>query len=175
METLTYFSYTLFLDSIYNFNGNEYFGECFDYRLIRELFKDLLIEENNRKDIFKLITKKIGKTKFFIGIDKRVIEAINSKNIEFLNSNEFEQIYILEDNCSKFIDKDGILIIKSVNGKDKQLEDIFPEEEVKNRLGLYTNYIVGKAHRCNEPCRSKEKEGKPCEILTFRKFCHFHR
>lgn len=92
------------------------------------------------------------------------MDKYNSK-VEIINDN----------NNSLFLDKDGIIVLKSKNGANKQIEDILSEDEVFHRLGLYGNYVRGESHRCGAPCRSKEIEGKPCEIQTFREHCHFHR
>jgi len=67
------------------------------------------------------------------------------------------------------------LIIKSTDGFDKQLENIFTEDEVKKRLGLSFEETKGNSHKCGEPCTSREIEGKPCEMNTFRNKCHHHR
>lgn len=68
----------------YTFKGKNYFGECFDYRLIRENFSGLGIDNKDLNKLFETVTKGKGKTKFFIGIDETVIRAINKKDIEFL-------------------------------------------------------------------------------------------
>ncbi|WP_211518705.1 hypothetical protein [Flavobacterium humi] len=157
----------------YIFEGKAYYGECFDYRLIREDFDTL--QYNNPQDLFTLKTIKFGKTKFFIGIDERIIERINSQDISFLeNFNEESKCHINEDSF-QFLDKDGILIVKSKDGWDRQLDVLFTEKEVKRRLGYSLNYSLGFSHKCGAPCTSKDREGKPCEIKTFREKCHFHR
>ena len=158
----------------YIFNNKEYYGECFDYRLIREeleTFKYL----DKPKDILASKTEKFGKTKFFIGLDFEIIEAINRKDFKLLNKYQSEWIYKENSKSSKFLDKDGILIVKSRDGEDQQLENIFTEEEVENRLGDSYNQQLGITHKCGAPCRSKDIKGKPCEIKTYRKYCHFHR
>jgi len=158
----------------YTFKGKEYYGECFDYRLIREDLETFKYSDKIN-DFLKAKTGKFGKTKFFIGLDIDVIDAINKKNIDFLNN--FQAKWTLEENLkfSKFLDKDGILIIKSKDGADEQLENIFPEEEVASRLRFSYNQQLGITHKCGAPCRSKDIEGKPCEIRTYRNNCHFHR
>lgn len=128
----------------YNFEGRTFYGECFDYRLIRDLFKEFLNDKKGISDLFKLITQKIGKTKFFIGLEESVIHAINNKDQGFMKEYELNPVFIDELNTIKFLDKDGILIVKSKNSNDEQLEKLFPEEEVEKRLGFYNNYIYGK-------------------------------
>lgn len=155
----------------YSFQGKDYFGECFDYRLIKD-YEDV---QKNTQNLYEKQTKKYGKTKFFIGLDYSIIEAINSRDIIFLDQYESEWACIEEAKTSKFLDKDGILIVKSKDGGDKQLEKIFSEEEVIRRLGLQRNFVLGISHKCGEPCRSPQLRGKACEIRTFRDKCHFHR
>ncbi|MFP5039752.1 hypothetical protein [Parasediminibacterium sp. JCM 36343] len=158
----------------YIFKGKEFYGECFDYRLIREN-EDVNNGLNNNLDLFQEKTRKFGKTKFFIGLELKVIEAINRKHIDNLKNYEAE--WTLEDEglTIKFLDKDGILIVKSKDGDDNQLENIFTEAEVKKRLGYSFNQQLGNAHTCGAPCRSREIKDKSCEIRTYREFCHFHR
>lgn len=157
----------------YNFKGKDYYGECFDYRLIRDNFKDFTLSD------IEILTKsqkvRFGKTKIFIGLDKDVIDAINTKNREFLVNYSSKWQYIDELKVIKFLDRDGILFVKSIEGSDQQLETIFPEEEVAKRIGQSFNQYFGISHKCGAPCRSKELRGKPCEINTFRNQCHFHR
>ncbi|HRO86342.1 MAG TPA: hypothetical protein PK110_16090 [Niabella sp.] len=159
----------------YSFEGKMFYGECFDYRLMRDLFKEFLNDKKGISELFKLITQKVGKTKFFIGLEESVINAINNRDQVFMKEYELEPVFIDEQNTLKFLDKDGILIVKSKDSSDGQLEKLFLEEEVEKRLGLYNNYIYGKAHQCKAPCRSREIKGKPCEKMTFREHCFFHR
>jgi hypothetical protein len=159
----------------YHFKGKEYYGECFDYRLIKDLFQQFAAQVEFIKNLFKLLTEKLGKTKFFIGLEESVLTAINKKDQEYLNSFHANRILVNERNIIQFLDNDGILIVKSTKGVDKQLERIFPEEEVEKRINLYRNYIEGNAHQCKAPCTSRGIEGKPCEKMTFRDHCYFHR
>jgi hypothetical protein len=158
----------------YSFEGIDYYGECFDHRLIREHIESLRIENRNVTDIFNRLTEKVGKSKFFIGLDESILHAINLKDQTFLRQYNSqisrESIY-----KNAFLGKDGVLIVKSVDGSDKQLESLFTEEEVFKRLRLFIDYINGTAHECGYPCTSPGIEGKPCEILTYRELCHVHR
>jgi hypothetical protein len=164
----------------YNFNGSEFYGECFDYRLIRDEYatsnyKNSANYKNIDSSVFKEKTQRFGKTKFFIGLESTIIEAINRKNVEYLKSYQNEWKLEEEKQTIKFLDKDGILIIKSKDGHDKQLENIFTEEEVEKRLGFSINQQFGLTHKCGAPCRSREIKDKPCDIRTYREHCHFHR
>ncbi|WP_200814398.1 hypothetical protein [Parabacteroides sp. Marseille-P3160] len=159
----------------YIFSGKEFYGECFDYRLIRENeYTNLNLSEDKTSD-FQERTRLFGKTKFFIGVDSSVIETINRKDIESLKNYKSNWIFEDKELTTRFLDKDGILIVKSKDGDDKQLERVFPEKEVEKRLGLSIDQQRGIAHKCGAPCRSKEIKGKPCEIRTYREYCHFHR
>lgn len=158
----------------YTFNEKEFYGECFDYRLIREDLEPLIYSDR-KKDLLQAKTEKYGITKFFIGLDVNVIEAINKRKKKYLSNYETKWTLEEKHNYSKFLDKDGILIVKSKNGADKQLESLFSEEEVASRLGYSFDQRLGITHECGAPCRSKEIKGKPCEIKTYRSNCHFHR
>ena len=159
----------------YEFNGSTYLGECFDNRLIRRNVEMVL--ENRTTDIggFDLLTQIVGKTKFFIGLDEKVISAINRKDREFMENYRSERIFNTGDSTYQFLDVDGILIVKSKGGADEQLESIFTEEDVQKRLDLYEQYIRGIAHECGQPCHSPGIVGKSCAIRTFREACHWHR
>lgn len=159
----------------YIFENKLYLGECFDYRLIKENIRELDLDKNKKDALFQLITQNIGVTKFFIGLHIDVISAINRKNEVFLRQYESEVRFVDKHETIKFLDKDGILIIKSRNHSDAQLEEIFSEDEVEKRLGLFSNYLQGYAHKCGVPCKSKALKGKPCDMMTFREACHFHR
>jgi hypothetical protein len=159
----------------YVFSGKEYYGECFDYRLIKENAENISKDQIKAKDYFKKLTDKVGKTKIFIGLDSNIIDAINRKDSEFLNSYNSETKIVEETNNSIFLDKDGIIVVKSKNSSNNQIEQILTEDEVFHRLGLYGNYIKRESHKCGAPCKSKDIEGKPCDIQTFRDNCHFHR
>lgn len=159
----------------YLFNGKTYLGECFDYRLIRnnvELFlKNGVVSEEG----FDFLTQVVGKTKFFIGLDEDVVTAINTNKREFMENYRSLRVLSNFDGMYQFLDTDGILIVKSIGGRDEQLEKIFTESEVQKRLGLYGQYVRGVAHECGSPCHSRGLEGKPCSIRTFREACHWHR
>ncbi|WP_290574606.1 hypothetical protein [Leeuwenhoekiella sp.] len=159
----------------YILNGVEYYGEFFDHRLIREQIDKVVRENIEAKEFFKRLTQNLGKNKIFIGLDEKVIEAINTSDSEFLNKYESEKLTRENERKSVFLDKDGILIVKSKSGSDRQIEKIMTEEEVARRLGLYVNYLRGNPHKCGAPCTSRYLEGKPCEIRTYRGNCHFHR
>lgn len=160
---------------IFEYDKKKYYGQCFDKRLIK-IFIDKYIESSATIDkLFKLLTDSIGVEKYFLGIDSEIIQAINSKNISllenYISSDKYEKI-----NEHEYIQmSDGILFIKSKDGSLPEMEEKFTEEEVKSRLGEIMNYEKNKWHECGAACRSRDIEGKPCEIKTFREHCHFHR
>lgn len=112
----------------YEFNGKVYFGECFDYRLIRDDLDTLRL--NNINDLYNYKTEQYGKTKFFIGLDLDIIDAINSKNENYLKDYKSEWIYNENKKSYIFLDRDGILIVKSENGADSQLEIILQKRKL---------------------------------------------
>ncbi|MET3501340.1 hypothetical protein ABIC45_002952 [Mucilaginibacter rubeus] len=159
----------------YHFKDRTYYGECFDYRLIKENVLSVRTEGRVTDRDFQALTQRVGRTKFFFGVDQTIIQAINRGNRNLLATYNSPKFFEDGDNLYRFLDTDGILIIKSRNGSDGQLEQIFSEDVVRERLGLYEQYLRGEAHLCGAPCRSRGIEGKPCERRTFRRFCFFHR
>jgi hypothetical protein len=159
----------------YSLNGKQFYGECFDYRLIRENIVISSFHENALGEIFDKVTKAKGQTKFFIGIEESVINSINKREVDILKNYKLTNHLEEGEGYTRFLDQDGILIVKSMAGGDQQLEKIFTEEEVKKRLGFHLNFLRGKPHKCNAPCKSRLIKGKPCDKLTYRQNCHFHR
>jgi hypothetical protein len=87
----------------YTFKGKDFYGECFDYRLIREDLEPLIYSDRI-EDLLKAKTERYGKTKFFIGLDINVIEAINKRKKKYLNNYEVE--WTLEEKfrvCLNFV------------------------------------------------------------------------
>jgi hypothetical protein len=160
----------------YQYNGKEFLGECFDYRLIeRNIRLAASTGSKQVREVFKRVTDKIGRTKFFLGLEKRLVEAINKGDYHFINNYNNEIVVDEQDGSYEFLDADGILVVKSRGGANQQLERIFPEEEVESRVRLYANYVDREAHRCGAPCRSPQKVGDLCQKLTYRVHCYFHR
>ncbi len=159
----------------YHFNGKDYLGEYFDYRLYKEDYEKHLNLENRNKNLFKYLTKEVGKTKIFIGLEIEVIKRLNSKDFEFFKTYSSKVEYIRGPKVIRLLDIDGILIVKSLDGQDQQIENIFSETIVEERLNLYDNYFNRVRHLCGAPCTSRAIEGKPCEKKTYREHCHFHR
>lgn len=162
---------------LYHFEGREYLGEYFDYRLIEGNVRAAATggESQTVSTVFKKVTARIGRTKFFMGVEKRIILAINKEDYGFLNNYYTPEILNIDGPNYEFLDNDGILIVKAVDGSNGQIEQIFTEKVVEERIGLYTSYLAGIAHRCGAPCRSPQKRGEACAKLTYRAHCHWHR
>ena len=159
----------------FTYGDKKYYGQCFDKRLILKIITELYKNEDTIHTLFSKLTNKIGREKYFLGIDLDILKNLNYKNIDFLNKYRSENKYEVRKEIEYIQMSDGILFIKSSNGQLKEMEGQFPENEVKKRLSELFNYNQRIPHQCGAPCRSREKEGKPCSILTYREYCHFHR
>ncbi len=159
----------------YIFDGNEYIGQYFDKRLILDFIADFYRKDMELNRLFRVLTAKFGRQKFFMGLDKKLVELMNARNIKELRKYFSEPLIIENDKRTLIRDADGVIFICSINGADKQIENGFMEKDVKERLSYIVAAITNTPHECGAPCRSKDKEGKPCEKLTFRDHCHFHR
>lgn len=159
----------------YEYKGITYCGEYFDKRLIMDKIRTNYKENMTAQKLFKKLTRKVGIAKYFIGIDNNIINAINRLDIEELSNYKIDKEVIEKVNHSIIKDSDGLIIITSINNSDDQISRGFTEKDVEKRLGSMVNYHIGKPHKCGAPCRSQDKEGDPCEILTYRDNCHFHR
>ena len=162
----------------YIFKNKEYLGEYFDRRLVIENINKININgfsSQNIERIFNSLTKQCGNFKYFIGIKSDIIDVINNAEINTLTETHNKIEYQESKDGIKFLDSDGIIIIKSINGSDSQIEKFFPDTIVMSRLGLYGNFINRQPHECGATCRSRDKEGQSCQKLTYRSNCHFHR
>jgi hypothetical protein len=159
----------------FEYGNKEYYGQCFDKRLILEIITKLYKDDDTVHKLFLRLTGNIGKIKYFLGIDIDIIKNLNYRNTNFLNEYQSYNIYKIENDIEYIQMSDGILFIKSANGQLKKLEEQFSEKEVEKRLKELFYYTKKEPHQCGAPCRSREKEGKPCKILTYREYCHFHR
>lgn len=159
----------------YFFKGKEYLGQYFDKRLILDLIAEYYEKDISLNRLFSNLTKEVGKQQFFLGIDKQLIKLLNSKDIGKLKDYFKPRIIEYEDGKKVIRDSDGILFVYSEEGSDSQISKHLDETVVKKRLELIMGAINNTPHPCGAMCRSKEKEGKPCEKLTFRDHCYFHR
>lgn len=162
-------------DYSFTFRNKKYLGQCFDKRLISKLIQNSMMDDDTVTSLFKKLTKNYDRNKYFLGLDIEILKNINSRNIEFLNSYILEDIYDTHEDYSYIQMSDGVLFIISKNGALPEMEEKFSESEVKKRLGQLYSFEKKEPHRCGASCRSKDIEGKPCEILTYREHCHFHR
>ena len=163
------------IKSKYEYNGVTYLGEYFDKRLVMSKISTNFQKDMTIDQIFNLLTQKEGIVKYFIGVDIRIIEYLNSLNVDGLSSYNIEKMIVDKENQNIIQDADGVIFVTASDNADGQVNGNFTEEEVRSRLASMVNFINGTPHECGAPCRSKEKEGEPCEILTYRDYCHFHR
>ena len=159
----------------YSFREREFIGYFFDRRLILDIIKEYTEPEIKVTTLFSKLTKKQGKHKIFIGVEKTVFEALASRKLEILRDYQCEEYHEVLHGIERYLSNDGVLVVFSANGTDEQTENLFSESEVRDRLDMLDNFLANKPHECGAPCRSREIRGKPCEILTFREHCHFHR
>lgn len=159
----------------YLIGNREYIGEFFDRRLIIDNVHKYYDQDSNLNVLFRTLTEKIDRVKCFIGVDKTLLELYNARSYHELEAYSAERFY--EQNGAGYIfrDSDGIILVKSVSGSDKQVEESLRESDVKERLSQYVNFLNRTPHECGAPCRSREIEGKPCEKKTYRNYCYFHR
>lgn len=162
-------------DYSFTYKNKKYLGQCFDKRLILKLIQNSINSNDTISSLFKKLTKNYNKNKYFLGLDIEILKNINSRNIKFLDNYISEDIYDIHKNYSYIQMSDGILFIISKNGILPEMEQKFTESEVKKRLGHLYAFERREPHRCGASCRSKDIEGKPCDILTYRDHCHFHR
>lgn len=173
-KTPVKFSTDLFFGK-YVFQGEEYWGDYFDRRLIQESLLPLAKETRSLSKLFHEITVRQGKHKIFIGINSRVLQVLFSKNFKGLANINFDSVFEEHAKSIIFRDSDGILIAKSIGERNVQIEEVFTEEEVKKRIGYYDRFFSHSPVACGAPCRSRQLQGKPCEIKTYRGSCHYHR
>jgi len=155
--------------------GVRYAGEFFDYRLISALIRRYHEPEMTLDALFEGMTSKVGRRKLFLGIDQRVLELYNGQSVSSLLKYKHELTNRETATGFEFVDRDGVAIFKSMDGADRQIEELFTEAEVRGRLGHYLSYILQEPTACGAPCQGHGIEGKPCEIMTYRGKCHFHR
>ncbi len=162
-------------DYSFTFKNKKYLGQCFDKRLILKLVQNSMTDNDNITSLFKKLTTNYNRNKYFLGLDIEILKNINSRNIKFFDSYILEDIYDTHEDYSYIQMSDGVLFIISKNGALPEMEEKFSESEVKRRLAQLYLFERGIPHKCGASCRSKDIEGKPCDILTYREHCHFHR
>ena len=159
----------------YIHNGRKFMGQYFDKRLIIQLIKENYYEGLSFELLYEILTKKIGINQMFIGIDYEMIKCLNSGEIEEIKKYAMEKSIVAENETEVVMcDVDGVIIVIS-KGENPQFKNDFTDTVIKNRMRYVFNYITNSPHECGGVCRSREKEGKLCEKLTFRERCHFHR
>jgi hypothetical protein len=159
----------------FSYKGKMYYGQCFDKRLIKEFIDEFADSAKTIKQLFIALTNNIGEEKYFLGIELVLINLINNKDVATLSNYLSKDDYAVVGNNEYIKMSDGILFIRSRKRSLPEMERQFTEEDVKARLAEVFNYTNNERHECGAPCTSREKEGKPCEIKTYRGHCHFHR
>ena len=162
------------------YDGRKFFGECFDRRLDLSDIHIHYAKNDTIPKILKKITKEKGKYKYFIGIDEQIINLLNT-----LGTNDTDMTTVNKYPISRnddftngdftFVAENGVIFMRRSSGNTKQIDELFSEFEVERRLGYLVDFLNNHPHECGGVCTSRDKEGKSCEILTFRENCHFHR
>jgi hypothetical protein len=161
----------------YLIDQKEYVGEYFDKRLDIKKVREILKKEKNitLDRLFQVLTKNEGIEKYFFGIDANLIDLLADPQLKQLRTYMGEWKIKETEDYSSIEDIDGIAFITSKNKKDKEIEKSFSEDDIKKRLKQLLDYCRNNPHECGALCKSREKKGKPCEIMTYREYCHFHR
>jgi len=159
----------------FEYGNTTYWGQCFDKRLILHFIQRFARYAKNADALFDALTQNIGLEKFFLGIDSQIIRSINKKDLTSLTTYSSSDRYETLGGQQYMQMSDGVLFIRSRDGSLPEMEEKFPESDVRARLFEFNDYLSGAGHECGAPCRSREIEGKPCEIKTYREHCHFHR
>ena len=158
----------------YIYEGRRYAGQFFDKRLILDLIRIFFYSEMKVEELYRKMTEKFGKLQIFMGIDRKLLDCLNSCRLDMLQKITGEKKVLIEKERQLILDSDGIIIVIS-DGSDKQFYDKFTEQEVISRMQYVVNSINNTPHECGAPCRSRQKEGEPCQKITYREHCHFHR
>lgn len=162
----------------YDFDGETYFGEFFDYRVnIENIAAVVSSRDSTIEEVFSKVTKAQGKKKIFIGVHSSIVDLVlRGRGLKEIVSLGFDRVKKTSDGgVDIFRDSDGIVVVIAPDKIDPQLEEQFPEEEVKNRIGQLVKLQLHEPSACGSPCKSRVIVGKPCEIKTYRGACHFHR
>lgn len=163
------------IPNLFLHRGRKYLGQYFDRRLLLETITEQLDRSNGLNQLFRNLTKQVGREKYFLGLDEVVIDLLNRDAERDLSA--YDLTSQLDEESDHFIyrDSDGVLLVKSRDRSLSQVEERFSEADVRKRLRFEFDYVRRRPHECGAPCRSRELEGKPCEKLTYREHCHFHR
>lgn len=157
------------------YKDRQYMGQCFDKRLLLRFIDKYINDEDTSASLFSKLTDTVGKEKYFLGIDTNILKNINNSNVTFLSNYNSPNTYDIQKGYEYIQMSDGILLIISRNAALPEMEEKFTEEKVKKRLNNFQSFIQHRPHECGASCRSRGIEGKPCEILTYRGHCRYHR
>lgn len=162
----------------YVYRGKTYFGEYFDFRVnLENVASQSAGRGETLNAVFRRLTREKGRKKFFIGVRSDIVELVlGGGGLEEILRLDIKRIKSTDDAGVEILrDSDGIIVVSASDRVDPQIEEIFTEQEVKNRIGNMLSFQRNEPTLCGAPCRSREKKGKACAIKTFRGSCHFHR
>ena len=98
----------------YEYNGITYCGEYFDKRLVMDKIKKNFKKDMTISQLFNLLTEKEGCVKYFIGIDIRIINDLNSLNVDGLSSYNVEKNIVDKEKLRVIQDSDGVIFITAL-------------------------------------------------------------
>lgn len=165
----------------YMLNNRLFRGAFFDRRLVISKVEKLLSNARNTSglsglsELFQAVTSLEGKHKFFLGLEANLLDALSRKQLAKVAAYQGRAEILESAERQVFADRDGVLFVHDKLDKDPQISSGLPEEEVSRRLRLIYSYVKREPHRCGAPCRSLDRRGKPCEVMTYASNCHFHR
>jgi hypothetical protein len=156
--------------------GFTYCGDAFDRRLILKKVRENARTNESSETVLRRLTNVEGVHQTFIGIDERLIDMLNANDLEGVTVYRGEKFYEEHGTYTIGSTGDGVIVIEILEDSPSYLRALLPREEIKERLSQVIRYSEGgEKPMCGAPCRSREIEGKPCEIRTYRGHCHFHR
>jgi len=157
----------------YTHRNLTFLGQYFDRRLVVSEVDKEIQNSKNITELFNGLTTRIGRKKYFLGLEYSLLKALASHDYNFLQKYELD---LIERNDHRYsLSQDGILIARSLDEQKEKSFQFLTDKVVKTRLKMVANFVTNSPEVCGQPCRSREKRGKPCEIKTFRGACHYHR
>lgn len=160
----------------FEYKNTTFLGEAFDRRLIMEKIRENATKSTSAEVLLRKLTSAEGVHQIFIGVDERLVKLFNEKDLVGLN--EYEGKIFDDTISSNTVGSvgDGTIFAEISEKSPGGFRELLTRNEVKERLSMVLHYLRGdEKPECGAPCRSREIEGKPCEIRTYRGHCHFHR
>jgi len=161
---------------VYVYKGQQYFGDFFDRRLITEFVQANLPKKRRTvATLFNKLTRSFRRHKYFLGVHSSLIHHLQANDFESAARFSIPEEYVQRRHHTTLLSQTGVLWVASHARNDKQIERQFSEAEVKKRLTYQWRIGYNQPKKCGEPCRSREKRGQSCSIMTYKDSCHFHR